>query len=303
MTSQPVRSKPDFLCIGAHKAGTTWLHARLAQHPQIWLPPKKELHYFDRAVSRYPSPSYLSCSRGLLGRAFGTSLPNRQYRKEIAKAGLDVLRSRSLTELRWYKRFFLGAHDDNWYQSLFPQDPGMVAGEITPAYSMLLEEDVEHVHALLPAAKVLFVLRDPVERTWSAIRYQEGRYKKLDGLTSRLTSEELLKLVASRAYSMKSDYVGTIRRWSKYYPKEQFRTCFFDDLRDRPGDFLSGVLGFLGVDAKRMADADQLGERINSSSSVPIPVEFRDVLYRHFEAMLEELRSEIGPLPSSWCAR
>src|SRR3984957_2732032 len=39
---------PDFLCIGAQKAGTTWLHKMLGQHPGAWLPPIKEIHYFDR---------------------------------------------------------------------------------------------------------------------------------------------------------------------------------------------------------------------------------------------------------------
>ena len=39
---------PDFLGIGAQKAGTTWLALNLGVHPQVWLPPIKELHYFDR---------------------------------------------------------------------------------------------------------------------------------------------------------------------------------------------------------------------------------------------------------------
>lgn len=38
---------PNFLCVGAQKAGTTTLYDILTQHPQIFLPTKKELHYFD----------------------------------------------------------------------------------------------------------------------------------------------------------------------------------------------------------------------------------------------------------------
>ena len=38
---------PDFLGIGAQKAGTTWLHEQLRAHPAIHLPARKELHYFD----------------------------------------------------------------------------------------------------------------------------------------------------------------------------------------------------------------------------------------------------------------
>lgn len=43
---------PDFLGIGAQKAGTTWLYANLRCHPDIFLPDKKELHYFDRRFHR-----------------------------------------------------------------------------------------------------------------------------------------------------------------------------------------------------------------------------------------------------------
>ena len=38
---------PDFLCIGAQKAGTTWLYDNLKKHPDLGLPDVKELHYFD----------------------------------------------------------------------------------------------------------------------------------------------------------------------------------------------------------------------------------------------------------------
>ncbi len=40
---------PDFLCLGAQKAGTTWLHRNLAAHPEVYLPPgRKELRFFDQ---------------------------------------------------------------------------------------------------------------------------------------------------------------------------------------------------------------------------------------------------------------
>ncbi|HET8573280.1 MAG TPA: sulfotransferase domain-containing protein [Edaphocola sp.] len=41
--------KPNFLCVGAQKAGTTTLHDILKQHPDIYLPKIKESHFFDRS--------------------------------------------------------------------------------------------------------------------------------------------------------------------------------------------------------------------------------------------------------------
>src|SRR6185295_12624998 len=48
---EAARAGPDFLCIGAQKAGTGWLYEQLRSHPGFWMPPMKELHYFDRRGS------------------------------------------------------------------------------------------------------------------------------------------------------------------------------------------------------------------------------------------------------------
>jgi hypothetical protein len=43
----PAARRPRFVCVGAGKAGTTWLWDMLRQHPDVYLPPEKELHYFN----------------------------------------------------------------------------------------------------------------------------------------------------------------------------------------------------------------------------------------------------------------
>lgn len=44
---------PNFLVIGAQRAGTTWLDSILRQHPDIYLPVKrKEIHFFDRNFAK-----------------------------------------------------------------------------------------------------------------------------------------------------------------------------------------------------------------------------------------------------------
>ena len=74
MTFSP---SPDFLGIGAPRAGTTWLWTVLRQHPQIWMPPRKELHYFDRA-EKYPTASHLQHER-LLTRLFRLDRSSRKW--------------------------------------------------------------------------------------------------------------------------------------------------------------------------------------------------------------------------------
>ena len=71
---------PNFICIGAFRAGTTWLYSVLSRHPQVFTPPEKELlffsRYYDRGINWYKKffedgtdkkiraeicPAYLSC--------------------------------------------------------------------------------------------------------------------------------------------------------------------------------------------------------------------------------------------------
>ncbi|MFL5992247.1 MAG: hypothetical protein ACJ73W_09685, partial [Rubrobacteraceae bacterium] len=44
---------PEYIGIGAQKAGTTWLHRNLQAHPGIWMPREKELHYFDEKIEQH----------------------------------------------------------------------------------------------------------------------------------------------------------------------------------------------------------------------------------------------------------
>ena len=43
---------PDFICIGAQRAATTWLHNCLQEHPEVYLPKEKELHFFNAFYDR-----------------------------------------------------------------------------------------------------------------------------------------------------------------------------------------------------------------------------------------------------------
>lgn len=43
---------PSFICIGAQRAGTTWLYECLKEHPELFLPSQKELHFFNKEFDK-----------------------------------------------------------------------------------------------------------------------------------------------------------------------------------------------------------------------------------------------------------
>jgi hypothetical protein len=123
------RALPDFLLIGAPKAGTTALHAALATHDQLYLAPVKEPKYFlcggrppDRAGQRGPGDAH--------------SAKEWVWRTED------------------YERLFTGA------------PAGTLRGESTPFY-LSDPRAHERIHASVPHARLIVVIRDPVDRAYS----------------------------------------------------------------------------------------------------------------------------------------
>lgn len=85
-------SLPDFLGIGGGRCGSTWLYDNLRKHPEVWMPPRKEIHYFDRSPS-YPSPNWFAESN-LLKRLFGKTNDSRKFRYQLIKAlGADIIKN------------------------------------------------------------------------------------------------------------------------------------------------------------------------------------------------------------------
>ena len=127
---------PDFIGIGAQKAGTTWLHRNLRVHPQIFMP-RKEVHYFDRKIDDRSNA---------VSRLLGKRPSDEQWRRQIKHwLGLHA-RTLSLRELLWDLNYYMRTYDDDWYASVFEPVQGRVTGEITPAYSALDEGRVARVH-------------------------------------------------------------------------------------------------------------------------------------------------------------
>ncbi len=56
-----MHNRVNTFILGAQKAGTTWISNQLKQHPDIFVPPQKEIHYFDKPEHFNKGPDwYLS---------------------------------------------------------------------------------------------------------------------------------------------------------------------------------------------------------------------------------------------------
>jgi hypothetical protein len=251
---------PHFLCIGVPKAGTTWLYNNLRQHPRIWLPPLKEIHYFDRPARPY------------LLDLFHPRYHERYRLRRWLGPAMRGLRSQP-HDLGWYMRFFLGYRTPSWYRSLFTPRPNQIAGDITPTYCILPDERIARVAHLLPGARVILILRDPVERIWSHAAMYFSRYGQR-GLRNA-TRAEIAAFIDRPQVRLRSDYTTILSRWQRHFPPAQWHIALHEDLAADPTGFLHAICRFLNVEP---ITPPAVGERVHAGSYPPVPAWVRERL-------------------------
>lgn len=285
-----VHELPHFLGIGAQKAASTWLYGCLRAHPRLWLPPIKELHYFTHRVEDLHS--------GIGARLGGKDWVNRRLRRMVKPRLLADLRALDPALLRWDLRFFLGRRSDGWYESLFHAGSSRVTGEITPEYALLSADEVGRVRDAFPNLKILFLMRDPIDRGWSQVRM----LARLRGL-SLLSEEAALALARDPAVLGRSDYRATLEAWGRHFPPERIFTGFLEEVRADPRALLSRIFDFLGVPTDDSVLSRDLYRVVHEGAPRPMPAVVERELARTCIEDLRVLEERFGHPVSAWRER
>lgn len=160
--------KTFLLGVGAQKGGTTWLHQYLQKHWQCNFGPVKEYaaftaaflpeRFIDRQISRVDALQAELSKLKQAQQKGNTFDPDLLY-KLMDKVALPL-------DLERYV-----AHFDTRYAA---RTEVQVVGDITPSYSALRAPEFRRIRDLLEAGgyqvKVVFLMRDPVERCYSSVR-------------------------------------------------------------------------------------------------------------------------------------
>jgi hypothetical protein len=139
------------------------------------------------------------------------------------------------------------------YEALFdPAPPGAVCGEATPFYLYDLAAH-DRIKRLLPHAKLILLLRDPVDRAhsnWTHL-WNAGLEPEADFLTA-CRAEERRKADGWAAfwhYKALGQYGRQVQHLYRVFPREQVLLLRYRELKDRPAGTLDRVCDFLGVPA------------------------------------------------------
>lgn len=272
---------PDFFCVGAQKAGTGWLYEQLRSHPDFWMPPVKELHYFDR-FWRSPRVSAEEKQRTARRNA-------RDERDETFLSEMETLFARSEIDLPAYAM-------------LFNPKEKLLSGDITPGYSTLPEEIIDQIIRRFRSLKVIFLARDPVERVWSHLSMwvRHGRIdafdvNDLDQVTRHLSRPEVML----RSYPSR-----IVARWRRYVRPELFRVYFFDDLRREPAQLRASIVEFIGGDpSKGSGDLPADYDAKAKQERLALPDKTRAHIAHFFADELKASAAELAGPARDWPAR
>ena len=272
---------PDFCCVGAQKGGTGWLYDQLRFHPDFWMPPVKEIHYFDRL---WRSPR----------------IPAEKRRRGARKNARDQRDEVFLDEME--KLFARPDIDFQGYAQLFAPKKALLSGDITPGYSALPEEIIERLLWHFPGLKVLFLARDPVERAWSHLSMwvRHGRIEPFDVNDADQVTRHLLQPgVLVRSHPSK-----IVARWRRSVPAESFRVYFFDDLKRDPSPLRSSIIQFLGGDPGKSSGDLAADHNIKAQQErLDLSDKMRAHIARFFEQELKACARELGGPAAEWTAR
>jgi hypothetical protein len=270
----------SFLGVGAQRAATTWLHHSLRRHPDLWLPPAKELHYFD----------WMATGPSLIDRLTSENRLAMLWRQRVRGELRSAVRRADLARIRREMSYELLPPSDSRYLGMFHSAGRRVAGEITPAYSLLSDSEVKRVAALLPDARVIIMLRNPIGRAWSQVQLD------MAGLSSSL--DFAMDHVGSTDSLERGNYPAIVDRWMDHFRKEHIFIGFVDEARTRPAELVRAVVEFLGVDPERMVSP--LPGPINASGVTTVPTALAVDLARRYAAVLEEMSLRFGGPAESW---
>jgi len=272
---------PNFICIGAQKAGTGWLYEQLRAHPDFWMPPIKELHYFDRNM-RTPRLG----AEDRFDEALRESVDQRD--KAFVGIAREIFADPEISPAL--------------YARLFEVRGPLISGDITPGYSTLSDEMVALITGSFAGAEILFLARDPVERAWSQISMwvRHGRIPRFDPADA----DTVLRVLSHPGILARSYPSKIVRRWRQRVAPEKFHIYFFDDLKTAPAKLRLSILEVLGADPGKGSGNLPAGHNAKARlEKLRLTNEVKGVVANFFREELEDCSRELGGPAAGWPGR
>jgi hypothetical protein len=255
-----MRKLPNFFVVGDAKAGTTSLYYYLKQHPEIYMSPIKEPHFFSKDIN--------------------VNLFRKHYRKTVS---IDTKNYFSKPKLKELPSVFITEYED--YVQLFREVKDEKAiGEASVSY-LYSKVAAREIYKFNPNSKIIIILRDPIERAYShyIMDLRSGFTDEADFIKAVINDYNKLQKGwgISNLYIELGLYYEQVKRYLEVFPKENVKIILYDDYKNQTEKVIKEIFLFLDVDSNFLPD---ISKKYNSGA-VP--------KYLKFNKMVREIYSEI----------
>lgn len=187
------------------------------------------------------------------------------------------------------------AIDVAWYRSCFDQRgrDETLAGEITPAYAILSAERVRQISGEFPSARLVYLIRNPIERAWSSALMALSRAEMtIDEASDRWFIDHF----RSRGSLQRGDYEACIRTWRAAYPSDQLLVERYESIAAEPRALLERVAEHLYIDPDpfRAIPEHELKRRVFSGAGQPLRPSLQPVLEGLYRDKVRSLGDYLG---------
>ena len=199
----------------------------------------------------------------------------------------------------------LDYYSKTWFPGIAAEK---VAGEKSTNY-LESPEAAERIHQHLPDVKLVFMLRDPVERAFSNYRWSRMNELESEDFDTALDLEESgtrtlpeeLRYARPFSYLERGVYSPLLERYFARFPRRQILCLRFEDIDERARELAEKLHRFLGVEV-RPRDADGLDpvNRAPRDDGASMSSETRRRLEHYYEKPNRELAELLGPDFEIW---
>ena len=257
-------TKTFILGLGAHKSGTTWI-AKNLKNAGVNFPLRKEARIWNNLDLKHDQ-TLTSTPQSI------EKLDQKIYKAKKQKSHLKNSK---------YKKQKKILQNPQKYFTLMSQSalnsPVNCVGDITPIYCKLNTDFLKIIKQGLEEVgfnvKVLFIMRDPIERVWSATRMAIGRKQDSNQVFNNDKAYKLLDLqYKSEPFRTRTCYEATIHNIRQVFKEDDYKVLFFEEII-KENSFYKIQLGkFLGFNLR-----PNFGRSSNTSPSFgPLPEELRN---------------------------
>lgn len=238
---------PNFFIVGAAKSGTTSLYYYLKQHPEIYMSPIKEPNYFAKDIN-------VDQFREDYKRE--TFIDTKKY---FSKSKLEELHLAFITNFEDYLQLFREVTNEK------------AIGECSNSY-LYSKVAAKEIKKLIPNAKIIMILRNPVERAYShyLMNLKEGRTSEKDFIKEVLAdfNKSYKGWGISHLYIELGLYYEQVKRYLELFPRQNIKIILYEDFKNYPEKILKEIFEFLNVDKNYLPN---LGQKYNVSAIPKYP--------------------------------